>query len=297
MKKINEEAEEKFDRYDWVDPGDPGERQDMNPTDLRVDHFYQRDPRPRLIESISKAFNWACFGVIVVMKRSSGLYYVVDGQQRLMAYLLWAKQNPKFATRTDGCVPCVVFSSTGREQEAVAYHMLNVKREGLSPIELYRGAVVAKMVPYTEIDHWLKTQELRVGSPRGKTDVIGFPAGVVSSWKRNKENCKKALLYQASIVRPAERPFKADIHRGLFHLLWCGNNIDQWLPKLRKYGDELISQQIHNQEHESKEGRGGKTCALGILRVINIGLGAAHRQRLCAEVAVDPSDLVPPDLD
>jgi hypothetical protein len=296
-KSEKSEKNEKFKRFDWVDPGDPGERKDVDPKDLRVDHTYQRQPRPRLIEEIANAFNWACFGVVVVMRRASGVYYVVDGQERLLAHVLWAERNPEFVRRTKGLVPCVIFPSTGREQEAVAYHMLNVHREALSPIELYESAVVAKMEPYTEINHWLREYDLRVGEPRGKTGLIGFPAGVVAPWKRNKENCKQALLFQAKIVQPAGRPFKVEIHRGLFHLLWCGFDVARWMPKLQKFGDGLISQQISNQSTEAHEGKGGRCCALGILRVINIGLRPANIQKLCEYVDVDPSDLEPPDLD
>lgn len=51
--------------------------------DLRIDHLYQRDLNPTVVEKIAAEYDIVTCGTIVVSERATGERYVVDGQHRL----------------------------------------------------------------------------------------------------------------------------------------------------------------------------------------------------------------------
>jgi hypothetical protein len=76
----------KIERYDWALPGDDGQFRCVPVHELKVDHSYQREQvSDSTILKIARDFSWSMFGVLIVMERTNGNLYVVDGQQRLAA--------------------------------------------------------------------------------------------------------------------------------------------------------------------------------------------------------------------
>lgn len=105
----------------------------FNTTELKVDEAYQRLIVPRQVRLIADNYNEVAFGRILVGQRTDGSKWVVDGQQRHRAAL----------TLLMDTVPCVVFESKGRADEAEMFVMYNAHRTGMRGLDIFRAAVVA----------------------------------------------------------------------------------------------------------------------------------------------------------
>jgi hypothetical protein len=139
-------AEDKVERYEWASTGDKGKSAVVNVNDLHIDTSYQR---PEVSEkntlATARLFNWSAFGTIVVMERSGGKKFIVDGQQRWLA----AKR------RGIAEIPCRIFSSNGRDHEAQAFCQLNTNRTAVRVFVRFNARATAGFQPEETIQKWL----------------------------------------------------------------------------------------------------------------------------------------------
>lgn len=98
---------------------------------LRVDHSYQRETT-ELIEFIGANFNPLAFGSVIIGERENGSRYIVDGQQRTGGA---KKAGYKH-------VPCMIFKSEGKEQEAKLFRFLNQFRKTVSIVDIFRASII-----------------------------------------------------------------------------------------------------------------------------------------------------------
>lgn len=107
--------------------------------ELQVDETYQRsletEPSSRLIRRIAQFWDWGLCQPLAVARRSDGTLMVVDGQHRLAA----AKMRNDIAH-----LPCVITSYANSGDEAAAFVALNQNRKPLSPLDLFKAALVAE---------------------------------------------------------------------------------------------------------------------------------------------------------
>lgn len=108
----------------------------VNINSIVVDHRYQRDERPALINSISNNVSWEPFGVLTCIRRKNGIFYCVDGQQRL-AGLKASNDPPKE-------VPVVWFEVPSEQEEARIYGVINEARKALYPMDKHKGRVFSE---------------------------------------------------------------------------------------------------------------------------------------------------------
>jgi hypothetical protein len=252
---------DKVKRYDWALPGDTGRYCHLSPDDLRVDGLYQRpEVSERNTLSIAREFDWTSFGVLIVMQRSDGSMWIVDGQQRWLA----AKRRGDIET-----VPCIVFRSDGQEHEAKAFFSVNTKRKFVSSIAKFNANAIANESPERQIAEWLQWNGLHIGD--GTTlGAVGFPTLLIDTWKQDASLCKAALLVQLQI--DPEQPLNGTIHKGLFHLLWHGFDMNEHVEKIKSLGgrDKML-REITRMAHKHDQARSPSIAADGILEVINVG--------------------------
>lgn len=103
---------------------------------LAIDESYQRatdgPASRRLIQKITKGWNWNFCQPLVVSRRDDGTLYVIDGQHRLSAAM----------ERGDiPHLPCVVIG--GVECEAAAFVALNTQRQKLSAGDVFNAMLAA----------------------------------------------------------------------------------------------------------------------------------------------------------
>lgn len=115
--------------------GYPGTYELIDPRKIVVDHRYQRQPKNTLIQQIAQNPSWLAFGVPVCFRRENGMYYVIDGQQRI-AGLLKSEKPPKL-------IPVVWFPIDDVKDEAEIFVRMNETRKALQPIEKHRGKIMA----------------------------------------------------------------------------------------------------------------------------------------------------------
>ena len=108
----------------------------VDPKKIVIDHNYQRPEKETLVAQIGKDFNWASFGTVSCYQRN-GMYYAVDGQQRLKA--------AKSLTDPPAEVPCIIFPEADVRQEASTFLDIQINRKSVSPYEKHKAELVARV--------------------------------------------------------------------------------------------------------------------------------------------------------
>lgn len=89
----------------------------VNTEKIQVAPAYQRALRSTMVSTIVKGFEEDAFGVLVIGERTDGSLWCVDGQTRLKAAVKLGMTD----------VPCLVFTSKGKEHEATLFRLLNTQ--------------------------------------------------------------------------------------------------------------------------------------------------------------------------
>ena len=101
---------------------------------LLIDKTYQRTAIKSNIEKISKDWSWVSCGVITVAKRDS-LYYVIDGQHRVMA---------SRTIKDIKSLPCLVFDTDNLKEEAMGFVSSNTSRKNMNSIDKYNAMIIGE---------------------------------------------------------------------------------------------------------------------------------------------------------
>lgn len=150
----------------------PGNFELVDPQLIIIDHRYQRDLKPALVAAIATDPRWELFGVPVLFKRSNGLMYCADGQQRITG-IKQSKTPPK-------TIPAVWFTVEGLDDEAAVFVHINEFRKSLTALEKHKGKIVAKDPSTLAIERAVETAGLTVGgtgsdqSPRNVSAVASL---------------------------------------------------------------------------------------------------------------------------
>ena len=125
---------DKIERYGWTYRDEPGELKYINKNLLEIDESYQRTHNREKARSMASAWSWVACGTIIVGYRC-GVYFVIDGQHRVIA--------SRF--RSDIIeLPCIVFKTEDREEEASGFLNANTLRKPVRIIDKYKALLVAK---------------------------------------------------------------------------------------------------------------------------------------------------------
>lgn len=136
----------------------------LDVSELNIDQSYQRSEQ-RIALIIGESFDPLAFGSIIVGKRKNGKYYIVDGQQRTKGAQLAGFHR----------VPALVFDSSGPQQEAHLFRLLNAYRKKVSKIEIFRAALRAK-IPYAlKIQDAVKDSGLEIELTPRKNTSLAWP--------------------------------------------------------------------------------------------------------------------------
>lgn len=254
--------QEKVARLGWAKPGDKGQHVMIPINDLLIDHEYQRNvTNDHNILDIASNFDWSGFGNLIVMRRTDGKLYVVDGQQRLAA----VRKRGDIEK-----VPCLLFLSAGVKQEAKAFLIGNYHRKPVTAIVKFRASLLAGEEPEITIGTWLGENDFRVAADANIRNVIDFPTKIIFTWKRDSDACKEAILVQREISAGMDK-MNGHIHAGIWWLIRKGVNVRKEIPTIANAGGRArIIQQIRKYQIESGQPEASaQTCGMGILAIIN----------------------------
>ena len=126
---------DKAARYAWTIKNAPGEFLMIPKEELEVDHAYQRDRiNQRRVEELARAWDWIACGCLVVALREDNKWFVIDGQHRKLA----ADERSDIRE-----LPCMVFETTGRREEALGFLTINQGRMTVGSLDRYKAALLA----------------------------------------------------------------------------------------------------------------------------------------------------------
>lgn len=251
----------KAEHYKWTKPGEKGKRVNVEVANLKIDHRYQREEiSDKNTLAIARDFNWESFGAIVVMERSDGSLYIVDGQQRWLA----VKRRGDITH-----VPAMLFQSDGPAHEARAFKALNERRMPVSAVAKFSAAVMAGHQLECEINTFLRGIGLEVGASGHDVKVLSFPAVFVSLWQRNPIVSQSAIKCQIAIAMTDE-PVRAHIHKGLFYLILNGVDIEKHIDLIKRHGGMVaMTQEMRKLRIELNMPESVRLCGVAIMRLVN----------------------------
>lgn len=116
--------------------GYTGKFEMVDPRKVIIDHNYQRARKNTLVQKIAQSPSWEAFGAPICFKRSNGMLYCADGQQRI-AGVLASEKPPKE-------IPVIWFDIQDVTEEAEVFGIINEWRKSLMPIEKHKAKIVAR---------------------------------------------------------------------------------------------------------------------------------------------------------
>ena len=149
-------------RYNLTVRNAPGEFLMIPKTELEVDPAYQRNRiNQRRVDTLTRFWDWIACGCLVVALRDDNKWFVVDGQHRKLA----ADQRADIHE-----LPCLVFETTSRREEAVSFLAINQGRVGVGSLDRYRAQLLSGDQTASAVEARLRSTGHRAGEkPSART--------------------------------------------------------------------------------------------------------------------------------
>ena len=153
---------DKVTRHNWTVKNAPGEFLMIPKEELEVDHAYQRNRiNQRRVDALTRAWDWIACGCLVVALRDDNKWFVMDGQHRKLA----ADQRGDI-----NALPCLVFETTSRREEALGFLAINQGRMGVGSLDRYKAALLAGDPTANAVEALLRSTGHRAGEkPSART--------------------------------------------------------------------------------------------------------------------------------
>jgi hypothetical protein len=153
---------DKVTRYNVTVRNTPGEFLMIPKTELEVDPAYQRNRiNQRRVDALTRTWDWIACGCLVVALRDDNKWFVMDGQHRKLA----ADQRSDINE-----LPCLVFETTHRREEAVSFLAINQGRVGVGSLDRYRAQLLSGDKIATAVEAMLRSTGHRAGDkPSART--------------------------------------------------------------------------------------------------------------------------------
>lgn len=238
--------------------------------DLHVDPSYQRPVKQNLLRWIAENFDEVAFGRLLVAERKDGTFWVVDGQQRL-------------AGATKKCfdkVPCNVFESLGRQQEAAIFNEVNSKRVAVSSLEKFKALLESRDEEAIAINAAVENVGFHIGKgggmknpktvqsvavlqevyKRGGTELIKTTLRILrATWPNNFQATCSQMLWGMSLFCDI---FKGEYEeRRLINKLYKDEPLEilQYVKNVKKFSTgskgRIVMEAIMNKYDQGAKGR------------------------------------------
>ena len=153
---------DKVSRYSWTIRNAPGEFLMIPKTELEVDPAYQRNHiNQHRVDVLCRTWDWIACGCLVVALRDDNKWFVMDGQHRKLA----ADQRSDIQE-----LPCLVFETTNRREEALGFLAINQGRVGVGSLDRYRAQLLTGNKTACAVEAMLRSTGHRAGDkPSART--------------------------------------------------------------------------------------------------------------------------------
>lgn len=265
-------GQDRVAHFNWTMRNSPGEFLMIPKGELEVDPSYQRNcVSQRRIDALCRAWDWIACGCLVVALRDDNKWFVLDGQHRKLAADMRSDIKE---------LPCLVFETTGRRQEAVGFLAINQGRVGVGSHDRYRAQLMSGDKTAFAVETLLKSTGHRAGNTASARTVCCVQC-----------LCRLCAEDQARFTRLW--PLLAELHRdepmsdAVIRGLWT---VDKWLgdrsvtqapyrEKLLAIGGKGLNQEIR-REVAVIGLSGTRVCACAIAKYLN-------KQRIPAHLKVE----------
>jgi hypothetical protein len=257
----------KVQKFHWSDGGTTGEFRMISKHLLQIDGVYQREcvSVPKVLR-IAREWSWINLGVIVVVMRNDGSYWVVDGGHRVRA---------SFYRDDIDLLPCMSWTFESIQNEARAFYATNTTASLVSAFDKFRAASVAEDPVAIELQNILT--EFRVVPQKHSANSRDTIKCVGTLWRACADDPGLVRQCLALLLQlPGDEAITGDLFGGLLAL--C--------KRCRRHGILFFSSEysnrllIHSQreieirmrQKKAETGRcGSEASSLAMIELINKG--------------------------
>ena len=263
MMQINEMTHiglDKAARYGWTIKDEPGRLMVLDKAALEVDASYQRRAADGKVKRIASEWSWVACGALVVADRGDGRFFVIDGQHRALAAMKLS------AVRH---LPCVVFQTEGRREEASGFLRANRDRKPMTAVQAFAAMVTAGDKDAVFVQNLLDEQGLALSTSAATTGAFKATGCLLQIARRGHEHARRVLV--AAIAACAGGSVHNDVLRGLGWIdtrLGDPASFSRMTPRLKAIGRDEILRSISAAKAFRNAG-GEKVYAEGILNAYN----------------------------
>lgn len=256
-------APTKVEKFGWSIKDQPGRFMEINKHLLGVDRSYQRsEVIVSKVRDIQSQWSWLGCGVILVVMRSDGTFWVYDGQHRVMA----ARNRSDITS-----LPCLVFDCPDVREEASAFLKVNTGRKPVTALEKFnamvcRGDEASSVVQavFNRLGMTLTKEAHRRGEIRCIEVCVRYAAADPDRFER---------VMSAALVLCVD----CHVTKDITHALWWLDKQHELLSdkrfmhRLREMTASEVTASI-SKFALAEEKRGERVCGMALLRMANKGL-------------------------
>ena len=267
----NNQGADKVTRYNVTVRNAPGEFLMIPKQELEVDSAYQRNRiNQRRVDALTRTWDWIACGCLVVALRDDNKWFVMDGQHRKLAADQRADIND---------LPCLVFETTNRREEAVSFLAINQGRVGVGSLDRYRAQLISGDKTASAVEAMLRN----TGHRAGETASARTVSCVQCLYNLAKEDrARFERLWSLLAELHPDGPMTDVVIKGLW-------TVDKWLGERSvtepPYREKLFGIGGKGLQHEIRRemaviGQGGsRVAACAIAKYLN-------KQRLPAHLKI-----------
>lgn len=203
----------KVEKYGWKTVDRPGTHMMLPKQALNVDHRYQRNNVSQTrIANIRANWSWQALGVLLVMRRRDGTFWVFDGQHRKLA--ADAREDIQL-------LPCLVFDCDGTEdveaaREALAFLLANTNRGAMDRYSKLRAALQARDEIAVAMNEMVESSGYSFARGGAAEQTVACIDAIEREFKRDREAARKAWLLCVAICDG--KPVTNLLYLGIAHL-------------------------------------------------------------------------------
>jgi hypothetical protein len=266
------QGHDKVTRYNWTIKNAPGEFLMIPKVELEVDHAYQRDRiSQRRIDALCRSWDWIACGCLVVALRDDNKWFVMDGQHRKLAADMRSDIQE---------LPCLVFETSGRREEAMGFLAINQGRVGVSSLDRYRAQLLSGDKTAFAVETLLKSTGHRAGHT-ASARTVGCVGCLYALCEEDRERFERLWPLLAELH--PEDAMTDMVIKGLWTVdKWLGERSVTHSPyreKLLAIGGKGLSHEIRREMALIGQG-GARVFACAVAKYLN-------KQRIPAHLKIE----------
>jgi hypothetical protein len=260
---------DKVSRYGWTMQDKSGRLMLLPKLDLKVDPSYQRVNRDggalhedKVLE-IARNWSWISFGALTVAERE-GVYFVCDG---------WHRVNAALRRSDVHMLPCIVFKTFDKTEEAKAFVDVNTGRKAVTALAKYRASVVSGDPTALWLESIAQELGLEFSANSNKPShvrAVAWCMGIAAD-EKNRSDLISVLTVAADLSRSANIPVHDRILNGLWYISRnCEGGLSdkRLLKRLQEVGARRLLDAAAEAAAYFAAG-GAKVWARGMLKELN----------------------------